>query len=188
MGSQIRTSVPSSRSVSALRERLSKLKGEKKMATIPKLKGEKKMATIPSVLTAPSGTFDVSGNWSVSGGTGNLGNVATVWSAGSGTSVFNPAIEEELKQEIAKIKEIHLNVAKDQENRICELESAVTELMEFMKDQLKLIEEIKKQAQSDPYPHPPVFTSSAGIGAGIGAGYPTPTGIHIPNPQQERFK
>ena len=65
----------------------------------------------------------------------------TIWSSSSNT------VLPEWMGEITKLKEAHLVIAKDQENRICELESAVTILLEYVekqKEERKIAEEWKK--------------------------------------------
>lgn len=59
---------------------------------------------------------------------------------GAGTMTPPMVDIEDIEQRLKALEETstHINVAKDQENRICELESVVTELMEFIKDQKKL--------------------------------------------------
>lgn len=71
------------------------------------------------------------------------------WQYNSGSAIIaNPEVDQ-LRQDIELLRTAHLNIAKDQENRICELENAVTELMDYVKEQHRLSEEQKEKIAKD---------------------------------------
>ena len=77
--------------------------------------------------------------------------MGSAWKTASFSSTADLADAVDIHKRVSKIEENHLVIAKDQEDRICELESAVTDLMELTKEQKKIIKDLGDRLDNPMY-------------------------------------